>query len=60
MGNSTLNSSSLRNETLEEKIKLFCEQEVWQFPDDRRCVYDLENFAKYLDYVYTIAFTIGK
>ena len=59
MGNNTSNATKMAWTMKEQEIISMCEEESWEFPDDRRCVYDLRNFAKYLDYVYTVAFTIG-
>uniref|UniRef100_A0A7M5WYM0 Potassium channel domain-containing protein n=1 Tax=Clytia hemisphaerica TaxID=252671 RepID=A0A7M5WYM0_9CNID len=40
------------------ELTKMCE-EVVVITDDRRCAYDANNFAHYLDYTYSIAFTIG-
>ena len=46
---------------LVENLNGMCQEENLQIvEDDRRCVFDMENFADYVDYCYTIAFTIGK
>ena len=46
---------------LVENLNGMCQEENLQIvEDDRRCVFDMENFADYVDYCNTIAFTIGE
>ena len=51
----------IRNATTDAVLLKMCEQDNLQIvEDDRRCEFDMENFANYVDYCLSIAFTIGK
>ena len=45
--------------TIQEEILHMCNK-TKVVEDVRRCVLDIENIADYLDYTYSIAFTIGR
>ena len=52
------NDSSITTE-FQKEIMRMCNETVVA-DDVRRCVLDVNNIADYLDYTYSIAFTIGK
>lgn len=56
--NKSVSNLTTSSEFQKEIVRMCNETEV---PEDvRRCVLDLNNIADYLDYTYSIAFTIGK
>jgi len=59
--NITIKNGSTDTVLLVSELDVMCRQDKLQIAeDDRRCVLDMDNFSDYVDFCYSIAFTIGK